>query len=224
MLRAHAVILTFISLFFFHAAFAGSDGFSAIRCDAHDIAKTLIGKKMSNERIVDLEKRHEDLGLKDLGAQEISERLSCISWLICGSEFMLLQDKLTVRDVLKVPAHSKKNRRYSSAHAILTGKKRRRSWSPFWMLKPKAARRRFQQKSRGRSTRNKENLSAYPPKDFAVRAAVSVALMAVSSAIMGIAILDLLLCRHFRRGSRAAAVATMKHHGQNEPPIRRTGG
>ncbi len=109
MLRAHAVILTFISLFFFHAAFAGSDGFSAIRCDAHDIAKTLIGKKMSNERIVDLEKRHEDLGLKDLGAQEISERLSCVSWLICGSEFMLLQDKLTVRDVLKVPAHSKKS-------------------------------------------------------------------------------------------------------------------
>ncbi len=109
MLRAHAVILTFISLFFFHSAFAGSDGFSAIRCGADDIAKTLIGKKMSNERIVDLEKRHEDLGLKDLGAQEISERLSCISWLICGSEFMLLQDKLTVRDVLKVPAHSKKS-------------------------------------------------------------------------------------------------------------------
>jgi hypothetical protein len=109
MLRAHAVILTFISLFLFHSAFGGSDGFSAIRCDADDVAKTLIGKNMSNERIVDLEKRHEDLGLKDLGAQEISERLSCISWLICGSEFMLLQDKLTVRDVLKVPAHSKKS-------------------------------------------------------------------------------------------------------------------
>ena len=109
MLRAHAIILTFISLFFFHSAFAGSDGFSAIRCGADDIAKTLIGKKMSNERIVDLEKRHEDLGLKDLGAQEISERLSCISWLICGSEFMLLQDNLIVRDVLKVPAHSKKS-------------------------------------------------------------------------------------------------------------------
>src|SRR5256886_13583515 len=107
MLRAHAIILTFISLFFFHSAFAASDGFSAIRCDADDIAKTLIGKKMSNERIVDLEKRHEDLGLKDLGATEISERLSCISWLICGSEFMLLQDNLIVRDVLKVPLHSK---------------------------------------------------------------------------------------------------------------------
>src|SRR5205807_8516544 len=103
MLRAHAVILTFISLFFFHSAFAGSDGFSAIRCGGDDVAKTLIGKKMSNERIVDLEKRQKDLGLKDLGATETSERLSCISWLIGGSEYMLLQDNLTVRDVGKVP-------------------------------------------------------------------------------------------------------------------------
>jgi hypothetical protein len=77
MLRAHAIILTFISLFFFDSAFAGSDGFSAIRCGADDVAKALIGKKMSNERIVDLEKRHEDLGLKDLGATGISEGLSC---------------------------------------------------------------------------------------------------------------------------------------------------
>jgi hypothetical protein len=109
MLRAHAVILTFTSLFFFHSAFAGSDGFSAIRCGVDDISKALIGKKMSNERIVDLEKRHEDLGLKDVGASEISDRLSCISWLICGSEFMLLEDKSSVRDALKVPAHSKKS-------------------------------------------------------------------------------------------------------------------
>ena len=109
MIRRHAVILILASLLFFQSAFAGSDGFSAIRCGANDIAKALIGKKMSNERIVDLEKRHEDLGLKDLGATEISDQLSCISWLICGSEFMLLEDESTVRDVLKVPAHSKKS-------------------------------------------------------------------------------------------------------------------
>jgi hypothetical protein len=77
-------------------AFAGSDGFSGIQCGS-DIAKALTGKRMSNERIADLEKRHADLGLKDLGASEISERLSCISWLICGSEFMLLQDESIAR-------------------------------------------------------------------------------------------------------------------------------
>jgi hypothetical protein len=108
-LRARAVILTFTALFPFHSAFAGSDEFSAIRCGADDVAKTLIGKKVSNERVVDLEKRHEDLGLKDLGATEISKRLSCTSWLICGSEVMLLQDNSIVGDVLKVPAHSKKS-------------------------------------------------------------------------------------------------------------------
>src|SRR6266478_2719177 len=87
-------------------AFGGSDGFSGIQCGS-DIPKALIGKRMSNERVVDLEKRHADLALKDLGATEISKRLSCISWLICGSEFMLLQDGSIVRDVLKVPPHSK---------------------------------------------------------------------------------------------------------------------
>jgi hypothetical protein len=87
-------------------AFAGSDGFSGIQCGS-DIAKALTGKRMSNERVADLEKRHADLGLKDLGASEISDRLSCISWLICGSEFMLLEDESIARDVLKVPPHSK---------------------------------------------------------------------------------------------------------------------
>jgi hypothetical protein len=109
MLRIHAVILSFALLFFFHSAFAGSDGFSAIRCGGDDVAKALIGKKMSNERIVVLEKRHADIGLKHLGADEISDRLNCISWLVCGSEFMLLEDDTTCRDVLKVPAHSKKS-------------------------------------------------------------------------------------------------------------------
>src|SRR5437867_12719587 len=56
--RARAVTLTFASLLFFHSAFADSDGFSAIGC-GDDVAKALIGKKMSNERVVDLEKRDE---------------------------------------------------------------------------------------------------------------------------------------------------------------------
>jgi len=87
-------------------AFGGSDAFSSVKCGS-DIPKALTGKRMSNQRVADLEKRHADLGLKDLGASEISDSLSCISWLICGSEFMLLQDGSIARDVLKVPSHSK---------------------------------------------------------------------------------------------------------------------
>lgn len=87
-------------------AFGGADAFNGVKCGS-DIPKALTGKRMSNQRVADLEKTHADLGLKDLGGDEISEHLSCTSWLICGSEFMLLEDESFVRDVLKVPAHSK---------------------------------------------------------------------------------------------------------------------
>jgi hypothetical protein len=83
-----------------------ADGFDSVRCGS-DIRKALLGRTMSNERIVVLEERHKDLGLKDLGAQEISDRLTTISWRICGDEYVLLEDKDVVRDVLKFPTHSK---------------------------------------------------------------------------------------------------------------------
>src|SRR5207248_9181729 len=79
---------------------------------------------------------------------------------------------------------TQENHRYSSARAILTGKTQKRLLSRFYTTKQKAACRRFRQKSRGRSTRKKQNSSAYPLKDFIVRAAVSVPSMAVSSTIV----------------------------------------
>jgi hypothetical protein len=83
-----------------------SDGFGAVRCGS-DIAKALVGQTMSNERVAAIEERHKDLGLKDLGGSEISDRLFLISWRICGDEYALLEEKDVVRDVLKFPAHSK---------------------------------------------------------------------------------------------------------------------
>src|SRR5262245_19344894 len=83
-----------------------ADGFDSVHCGS-DVRKALVGHKMSNEPIAVLEERHKDLGLKDLGASEISDRLSIISWGICGEEYVLLEDKDVVRDVLKFPKHSK---------------------------------------------------------------------------------------------------------------------
>lgn len=84
-----------------------SDLFGTIRCGA-DIPKSLIGRFMSNERVALTEARHNDLGLKNLGGDEISEGLFSTSWLICGNEYMLITDKKDiVRDVLQVPQHSK---------------------------------------------------------------------------------------------------------------------
>jgi len=83
-----------------------SDGFGSVRCGA-DIPKALIGQTTSDERVVVIEKRHKDLGLKDLGGSEVSDRLFLASWRICGDEYALLEEKNAIRDAIKVPAHSR---------------------------------------------------------------------------------------------------------------------
>jgi hypothetical protein len=96
------ILMLVLSLFCSSSIYA-ADGFDSIRCGS-DIRKALLGRKMSNETIVVLEERHKDLGLKDVGASEISDRLNVISWRICGEEYVLLEDKDVVR---KFPKHSK---------------------------------------------------------------------------------------------------------------------
>jgi hypothetical protein len=85
------------------------DGFEKVRCDG-DIAKALIGQRGSNEPVMAIEKRHKDLDLKDLGASDF-DSFSSISWMICGKEFMLLEENRTnlIRDALQIPPHSKSN-------------------------------------------------------------------------------------------------------------------
>jgi hypothetical protein len=101
------ILIVILSLFCDRSA-CDADGFDSVRCGS-DVRKALIGRKMQNERIVLLEERHKDLGLKDLGASEISDQVFVISWQICGEEYVLLNDKDTVRDVLKFPKHSKES-------------------------------------------------------------------------------------------------------------------
>jgi len=99
-------ILTLLFPLFCGSSICNADGFDSVRCGS-DVRKALVRRTMSNERIVVLEERHKDLGLKDLGASEISERLTVTSWQICGEEYALLEDKDVVRDVMKFPKHSK---------------------------------------------------------------------------------------------------------------------
>ena len=99
------IVLLAVALFCGSKIYA-ADGFDSIRCGS-DVRKALLGRTMSNETIIVLEERHKDLGLKDVGASEISDRLNVISWRICGEEYALLEDKGVVRDVLKFPKHSK---------------------------------------------------------------------------------------------------------------------
>src|SRR5215510_11958340 len=108
MVRNLKTILPLALLLFCGGTFSSQDGFSGVRCGS-DIPKALIGRFMGNERVVVIENRHKDLGLKDLGGIEISKSLFASSWMICGDEFMLLEERSVVRDVLKVPPHSKKS-------------------------------------------------------------------------------------------------------------------
>lgn len=98
-------IFTLVLSLFCGDRICNADGFESVRCGS-DVRKALLDRKMSNEKIVVLEERHKDLGLKDLGASEISGRLSVISWRICGEEYILLEEKDVVRDVLRFPKHS----------------------------------------------------------------------------------------------------------------------
>ncbi|HZS48107.1 MAG TPA: hypothetical protein VFC63_23760 [Blastocatellia bacterium] len=97
------VFLTFI------VAGSPQDQFTGIQCGS-DITKTLIGRKIGNGSSEAIEKKHTDLGLKDLGGDEIADKLFSSSWRICGDEYMLLLDgRSIIRDTIKVPAHSKKS-------------------------------------------------------------------------------------------------------------------
>lgn len=100
------VMLMLVLPLFYRVNICNADGFDSIRCGA-DITKALLGRRMPNEKIVAIEARHKDLGLKDLGGTEISDRLFLKSWQICGEEYVLLEDKDVVKDVLKFPRHAK---------------------------------------------------------------------------------------------------------------------
>jgi hypothetical protein len=99
-------IFMLVLALFCTSTICNADGFDSVRCGS-DVRKALLGRTMTNEKVVVIEERHKDLGLKDLGGTEISDRLFLISWRICGDEYALLEDQGVVRDVLKFPKHSK---------------------------------------------------------------------------------------------------------------------
>jgi hypothetical protein len=109
--KKFACILIAIYLAGVQTSFA--DEFQNLQCGS-DIAKAMIGKRSSNGPVVELEKKYRALGLKDLGGDEISDNLSSVNWMICGSEYIELIDrKGLVRDALAFPAHSKSSPGFS---------------------------------------------------------------------------------------------------------------
>src|SRR5438067_3141817 len=102
-----ATLMLIVPLFCVSEVYAG-DVFESVRC-GEDVVKALRGRKKSDGSAVNLEARHKDIGLKDLGAEYASddESLGLVFWMICGEEYATLEDKNFMRDVIKIPKHSK---------------------------------------------------------------------------------------------------------------------
>lgn len=83
------------------------DEFGGVRC-GHKIRPALVGRTSGDEPVAQIEARHRDLDLKNLGGDEISDSLDAAAWRICGTEYQILYDsRHVVRDVLSFPAHSR---------------------------------------------------------------------------------------------------------------------
>ena len=107
-MKAHRISLVALALLLLvgNVAWAG-DGFEDVRCGA-DVRSALLGKWMSNEPVMQTEKRRAALGLKDLGGEEITDTLNSVEWRICGREYVVVTDaRDIVRDVLPIPPHSR---------------------------------------------------------------------------------------------------------------------
>ncbi len=115
------------SLLAFAALVAGTGaqaagGFESVHCGA-DVRSALIGKKMSNEPVMQTEKRHTDIGLKDMGGDELSDDLSSVAWKICGKEyFTVVSSGGAIRDVLELPQHSHTAPHFTSLGCKINGK------------------------------------------------------------------------------------------------------
>jgi hypothetical protein len=109
------------AVFFATAPAALADEFQTVKCGG-DIPKAMIGQHSGNERIVVTEKKYGAIGLKHLGADEISDNLSSIDWRICGAEYTeLVTRNGRVGDVIPIPPHSKQTPIFSGV-CTLNGK------------------------------------------------------------------------------------------------------
>lgn len=84
---------------------AAEKSFDGVTCKS-DIPSALIGRQMPNERVVLTEPRHKDIGLKHLGAygmENEGDPWTLITWEICGRDYIVLERRGVVKDVLAAP-------------------------------------------------------------------------------------------------------------------------
>lgn len=86
-------------------SFAADTHFRGINCKS-DLTKLMQGRSFPNEAVNAIEAKHRDLSLESLGSNVIetsNDPINLSSWLVCGREYLLLEKKAVVRDVLASP-------------------------------------------------------------------------------------------------------------------------
>ena len=82
---------------------AQEGSFDGITCQTN-ILKTLVGRHMPNAKVADIESRYRGIHLKYLGGFGLPEDPYFLgTWLICGTEYLVLEKQSIVRDVLQSP-------------------------------------------------------------------------------------------------------------------------
>ncbi|WP_035344085.1 MULTISPECIES: hypothetical protein [Dickeya] len=79
--------------------------FDGVTCNT-DIPSALIGRHTPNDRVVTIEGRYKNIGLENHGAFGIEEEgdpWTLTFWQICGREYLLLERRSVVKDVLMSP-------------------------------------------------------------------------------------------------------------------------
>ena len=88
------------------AALAKKD-FDGVKCGT-DIAQSLIGRKMTDRKVSELENAYKPLHLRDLGADVLKNGFHTIIWQICGELFLLFGKGTHVLDAVRLPPVSDK--------------------------------------------------------------------------------------------------------------------
>jgi len=122
--------------------------FDGVTCQTN-IPKALVGRHMPNAKVADIESQYRGIHLKYLGGFGLPEDPYFLgTWLICGTEYLVLEKQSIVRDVLQSPlpferaqsvladCTSEKGQRWTTAVIFLPESRGQPPWSveELWVI------------------------------------------------------------------------------------------
>ena len=99
-----AALLVFLTLLS-TSTMAAESHFRGVTCKS-DVAKQLLGRQVLNDRPAAIEAMHRDLSLESLGSvgvEAAGDPWTMSTWLICGREYLFLEKKGVIKDILASP-------------------------------------------------------------------------------------------------------------------------